>query len=405
MLGDLQTAPALYLALYLAASIALLHGPRLLGMPWRPLEGIPAVLLALVNVVAVERIFFQAQPGGRRALLLYVAVTAVHGLCAATYSRSERGVGPLFWITFLSPVALLVVTKVWHHPLGLLGVSYMCFRLSFIALEMRARPDLEVSLPSHLAYAFFVPTLAIGPISRFASFHDSLRQPALSRHNALHGAMRVFWGYLKFKVLGNWLYLLTFSSLWYDGYRHGLGDFLISSFAYYAYLYANFSGATDIVIGIGALIGVRIDENFNRHYKARNLQEFWTRWHMTLSGYLRDAFFTPVTLWLARRTAPRWHLHNSVAASIATMVMIGVWHGFSAGYLLFGLAQGLGLTVLYYYGALLKRLPKQRRRAYQQSRAARLAGGLITQVFYGLSLFFFENYDLERLRHVVETWG
>ena len=87
---------------------------------------------------------------------------------------------------------------------------------------------------------------------------------------------------------------LTFTNLWSDGFRHGYGDFMLSGAAYYIYLYMNFSGYTDIAIGLSAVLGIRVKENFANPFLARNIREFWQRWHITLSGFLRDHVYIPL---------------------------------------------------------------------------------------------------------------
>ena len=118
--------------------------------------------------------------------------------------------------------------------------------------------------------------------------------------------MRVLVGAVKFKFFGPLLNQLTYSGLLLDGHPHLWVDLPIAAVAYYLYLYCNFSGFCDIAIGGAGLMGIPVAENFANPFAARNMKDYWNRWHITLSLYMRDVVFSPLSKALVRsfRTRP-----------------------------------------------------------------------------------------------------
>ena len=408
----------LLMAGYLLAGFLILHQPRLLaarsarlaeaiaavGPPW--LAGLqhwrqPA--FAVLNLIVCYVVFFRSADGGAQAFATYVGFVLAHWGLVHLYNRSGNSDRRLYWAVFFSPLVILLILKFEGSYLTYLGVSYMCFRLSFIGIELKHNTGLRIPLGRYLAFAFFVPTIPIGPISRYSSYHESISDLRITQHNLLQGGLRVLIGYVKFKVLATFVSPLTFTALWGDGFLHTPPELLLSCFAYYLYLYLNFSGFCDMAIGAGAMLGIRVDENFDRPYVSRNLREFWSRWHMSLSFWLRDAFYTPVTMGLLRRFGARWTLPVAAGAAFATLFLVGVWLGIQPGFLIFGTLQGLGVMTVYFYGALIDRMPRDRRRAYRSNTAIRCLSMSLTHTYFAMTMFFFENNTWQRMKHVLDT--
>jgi len=126
---------------------------------------------------------------------------------------------------------------------------------------------------------------------------------------------------------------------------HSAGWLWVLLYAYSLRIYFDFSGYTDIAIGLGRLLGARLPENFDAPYLKPNLTQFWNAWHITLTQWFRSYFFNPLTRAMrsAKRPAPQWLM--ILFAQVATMALIGLWHGVTTGFLLWGLWHGLGLFV------------------------------------------------------------
>lgn len=221
-----------------------------------------------------------------------------------------------------------------------LGLSYYAFRQIHYGLEYY-----KGRLPRHdfsdfVAYLFFLPTLLIGPIHRFPQFvRDRFRQrwdPALFSL----GLQRILYGFSKALLIGNllitnyfpqWTAPIADSSLWLATYLHML-EYTLSA-------YFIFAGFSDVAIGCSYLFGHRVMENFNAPFLADNINEFWNRWHISLSSWVKDYVFVPLSS-LTRQP---------IIGILATMLVIGLWHEISWRYIVWGGFHGLGIAVWHLY--------------------------------------------------------
>jgi D-alanyl-lipoteichoic acid acyltransferase DltB (MBOAT superfamily) len=205
-------------------------------------------------------------------------------------------------------------------------------------------------------------------------------------------SLRILFGATKAFFLGALLWKFTYRQLLLDGRTHGLADFAVAAVAYYLFLYCNFSGFCDIAVGVGGWVGVPVAENFDRPLSARNVREFWNRWHITLSTYMRDLVFVPVSKALVRRCGPSRANDAIAAATIVVFLLIGIWHGFGWNYAAFGASQALGVVANLYYGAWLKsRLGKVRFKAYMENRGVHAFAVAVTFAYMAASLALFAN--------------
>ena len=326
-----------------------------------------------------------------------------------------------YWpaIATLLPIVLLVAIKYlptkWttgHLPAAVgfkylpeffVGISYLAFRLSHLVQEVRNEVVEMPALSEYLAYAFFVPTLSIGPISAYSKFANSLKQPSRQLTPLGRSLLRILAGAVKYFYLGSILGKFTYASLLRDGHPHSYGDLLLAIVAFPLFLYCNFSGFCDMVIGASGLLCIEIEENFDRPFHSRNFQEFWTRWHITLSRWMRDMMFTPMTKSLIRRFGPRYATHVFAGAIVLVFLVIGIWHGKGLNFALFGLSQGLGLAAVHYYSSYLKaRLGKEGYRRYLQNNVIRYTAQAMSFTYFSLSLFLFAN-SMSEIREIISA--
>ena len=161
--------------------------------------------------------------------------------------------------------------------------------------------------------------------------------------------------------------------------------------AYYVYLYCNFSGFCDVMVGLAACAGIPIDENFDHPLRARNVRDFWNRWHISLSVYMRDMVFTPLSKALIRTFGPRAAQHCVALAIFVVLVLVGVFHGVGWNFFWFGAVHGAGVVVNQYYDLWLKSLGRERYRAYHEDRAITLGAQVMTTAFVAASFMLFAN--------------
>jgi D-alanyl-lipoteichoic acid acyltransferase DltB (MBOAT superfamily) len=376
-------------------------------------------LFACVNVLGLFGLCLVTPMSGlafwqlKSYLLVAVPVFFIYLLTALFHFVLTRAFAPrsgwLPWLAFLFPIAVMLAIKNVpavsapfqtqlrfigknHIAEFFIGISYMAFRLSHLVLEVRNGVVPPPSLSEYLSFALFVPTLPVGPINPYSVFRESLYKPDRSATPFGRSALRIIVGLTKYLFLASVLEQLTYNGLLLDGHPHPWIDLPIAAIAFYLYLYLNFSGYCDMAIGTAGLIGIRVIENFDRPFQARNIQEFWTRWHISLSLYLRDMVFSPLSKALVRRFGPAATPHAVACAAMAVFLLMGAWHGLSGNFLIYGALHGTGVVACHYYTMFLKkRLLKAGYSRYNKSPQIRWAGITATFLFAAATLFFFAN--------------
>lgn len=285
-----------------------------------------------------------------------------------------------------------------------IGFSYLAFRLLHVLLDFRSGRLKQLSLPQFVLYALFFPAIAAGPIARLEQFSQALGTP-LSADRLMHGALRLMRGLFKKFVLADSIALMALSpQLASDALTGTLSGTLMLWLALYAYafrLFWDFSGYTDIAIGIGIWAGIKLPENFDAPYLKRNLQAFWNSWHMTLSAWFRAYFFMPASRELLRTPLKAWREGVVLVAQLSTMILIGLWHGASLNFVLWGAWHGIGLWLFRQWSARAARWD-----AFVQARPplARLIGVLsvlLTFHYVALGWVFFALPEPELIGKVL----
>ncbi len=262
-----------------------------------------------------------------------------------------------------------------HRDAVFLGLSYYSLRVIHVALE-RHRGELRASsFAEYLGYLAFFPALIAGPIHRFREFlHDQNRR-RWDADQLSSGLERILYGIAKIVVLGNYLV----SSRAQDSLAAATGlpacaSEYLGLLLTFANGYFQFSGYSDIAVGLGAIAGYKLPENFNWPFLATNLRDFWQRWHASLSRWCRDHVFTPAS---ARFRSP-------YAGVVLSMVVLALWHEISPRYLVWGLWQAAGIAAWHGFQTLKPRLPEVRGKFPRTILA--VAACLLTVNFYVLSL-------------------
>jgi D-alanyl-lipoteichoic acid acyltransferase DltB (MBOAT superfamily) len=224
-----------------------------------------------------------------------------------------------------------------------LGFSYIAFRLLHTIRDRQSGRLPEVTLPEYVTYVIFFPALTAGPIDRIERFIQDLHRPiALSSEDLTLAGKRLVVGLFKKFVLADSLALIALNSVNALQTRTA-GWMWLLLYAYTFQILFDFSGYTDIAIGIGGFLGFRLPENFAAPYLKPNLTQFWNSWHMTLTQWFRAYFFNPVTRAL-RSGKRRWPIAAVIfVTQLGTMLLIGFWHGVTWNFILWGLWHGIGL--------------------------------------------------------------
>ncbi len=177
-----------------------------------------------------------------------------------------------------------------------------------------------------------------------------------------------------------------------DDHPHHWVDLPVAMLFYYLYLYLNFSGFCDMAIGAAALIGIPVPENFENPLAARNVKEFWNRWHITLSAWMRDVVFSPLSKFFVGIFGIQLADHAIALTITIVFLLVGIWHGAGWNFAVYGAAHALGVVTNHYYTIFLKkRLGRERFKAYNANRWIRAVAVVLTFCYCGASLIFFAN--------------
>lgn len=342
-------------------------------------------------------------------LFIHYATLRLLFLCASHRKRSM-----LFWAWIAISLTGFVIVKQYQWitdlfmeqtfaPAGLItvGLSFIYFRQLSLVIEARDGALKEAGIADYINYNLAFWTFVAGPLQRFDAFCDEQKklfvaQPVNTLEVTL-GLNRSVFGFIKMFIVANAIgKYATPSTFLKDPDLYTLSIFLV---AFPVYLYINFSGYCDIVIGIARAIGFRLPENFNHPYVARNLNDFWARWHITLSTLLRDYLYFPIQVCFAR------YIPSLIAMGCATIIsflVMGIWHGNSIAFAIFGLLHGAGVVIVNLYTEALKKvLSKEQLKVYRKSRSIRVISILICQ-FYVLCTFLPFNYSKPELIQVAQ---
>jgi alginate O-acetyltransferase complex protein AlgI len=230
------------------------------------------------------------------------------------------------------------------HPVAWIGLSYMVFRCIQFVMDVEVLDD--VSLLTLLNHLLFFPTLLAGPIERNEQFQQFQRGEDLNLNESpMPSLHRIANGYIKKYVIVDNLSVFGIFAM-PEGETWPALMLWLGVGLQFILLYLDLSGYCDIVIGLARLMGFRLSENFDKPWKARNIQEFWGRWHITLSEFVRDYVFTPLARQIVTRVRPSWQWPLTVLASFLAMMLIALWHGTTMGFVVYGVLHGSALVLL-----------------------------------------------------------
>jgi D-alanyl-lipoteichoic acid acyltransferase DltB (MBOAT superfamily) len=306
-------------------------------MAWDP-RFIVLILGAASWDFAVARLIDRTpdtQPGKRKVLLL------------ASVGMNLAVLGYFKYLNFflqsaaqgLRALGLAAAIPVYDIVLPI-GVSFFTFQAMAYCIDVYRREiPAETSPLRYLVFATFFPQMVAGPIVRAHIFLSQLQAvPTVERDDVAEGLFRIAKGLAKKVVVADFLAVNLVDRVFSQPHVYSSAEVWVGLYAYSLQIYADFSGYTDIAIGSARLLGYRLPENFARPYRARSVAEFWRRWHITLSGWLRHYVFFP----LGGSKGGVWRAHRN---TMITLVLIGLWHGASWNFVLYGVLHGVAISI------------------------------------------------------------
>lgn len=263
-----------------------------------------------------------------------------------SFKELFEGIG---WQTNLSTFKILLPV----------GISFYTFRLLSYVIDIhREKNDPTRDFIAFATYVAFFPCILAGPIDRPATLLPQLKNRRIFDYSlAVEGMRQILWGFFKKAVIADNCALCVNEVFAGDDYLQSGSTLLFAAVLFSFQMYADFSGYSDVAIGVAKLLGFRITKNFDYPFFARNIAEYWRKWHISLTSWLTDYVFMPLNV--------RWrNLGNrgTTAAIMLSFILIGLWHGDNWTFVIFGLYHGLLYIPLIYTGAMFR---KKRIKTYQ----------------------------------------
>jgi alginate O-acetyltransferase complex protein AlgI len=376
---------------------------------WRPLNVLiiaPSVLINFVLARLLQRLCKQGSRGAAQAVLLTGIALNVAFLGYFKYSNF-----------FVGAVNDAFGTQMFlAHIILPLGISFITFQKIAFLIDVQARRVESFTLQDYCLFVLFFPQLIAGPIVHYREmmpqFHRVLCR--FDKENVSVGLTLFAFGLFEKVFLAD--SIAKFVTPIYEQATSGSNIALlpawIAAVGFTFQIYFDFSGYTDMALGIARLFGVRLPPNFNSPLRASSIIEFWLRWHMTLTRFLTAYIYNPLALWLTRRRAARGgrslatlnkgplaFLELLMLPTLLTMFISGMWHGAGYTFIVWGVLHGLFLTVNHAWRSVG---PQMWRDKASYERFMQPAGFIITFTCVVASMVIFRSANLQTATHLLQ---
>ncbi len=348
-------------------------------------------------------------------LHFFLAVSFAHlsilmGLAISLFFTSKKGRSKIYLILSLVVLVLIFLfsktiktssLQGHHHFFNVLGISYIILKFVHYLIDSKAGVIKEKSFLIFINFIFFFPTFIAGPIFRYQDFYEELSTTKKKDEIfslIISGVKRIIIGMFKLIVVSKFTAPFAFFNL-------GPAFLLHSSFwgqVLYANigmlnLYFNFAGYSDLAIGIGAILGIKVPENFNYPLLVRNLQDFWKHWHITLSNWMKNYIFFPFYKWLLEINNQKLSLNFISSLSLfLTFFLMGIFNGIGINYFLHGLSLASGVVVVFLWGNFLKK--RNILKKYLAIKPIKLIATIMTINYFSFCVLFFDANTPEKLQ-------
>ena len=294
-------------------------------------------------ILSLSILFAGAIYGKSKAMVVYLLAFIIYQyfLVFIAQRMDSKRLKPLVMLSILPLVVNKVFALTQLHLLAFIGISYMSFKTIQIMLEISDGLIKEkISVKDYLQFLLFFPTVSSGPIDRSRRFLKEINE-VMPRKDYLElagdGIYRIVLGLLYKVVLSTYVYqiLLALSNTGTVVYS------IKYMYLYTLYLFFDFAGYSLMAVGSSNVLGIQTPMNFNKPFLSIDIKDFWTRWHITLSTWLRDFVFSRVLMQVIRKKWFKNRLHNAAYAYMVNMLVMGFWHGISVSYISYGFYHGI----------------------------------------------------------------
>ena len=294
-------------------------------------------------ILVLSLLFAGAIYGKSRAMMVYLLAFVVYQYFLVFLAQriEVKRLKPLVFLSILPLVINKVFALTSLHLLAFIGISYMSFKTIQIMLEISDGLIKEkISVKDYLQFLLFFPTVSAGPIDRSRRFLKEINE-VMPRKEYLElagdGVYRIVLGLLYKIVLSTYVYQMLLA-------LNNTGTVVYSikyMYLYTLYLFFDFAGYSLMAVGSSNILGIQTPMNFNKPFLSVDIKDFWTRWHITLSTWLRDFVFSRVLMQVIRKKWFKNRLHNATYAYMVNMLVMGFWHGLSVSYIVYGFYHGV----------------------------------------------------------------
>ena len=294
-------------------------------------------------ILVLSLLFAGAIYGKSRAMIVYLISFVIYQYFLVFIAQriETKRLKPLVFLSIFPLVINKVFALTSLHLLAFIGISYMSFKTIQIMLEISDGLIKEkISIKDYLQFLLFFPTVSAGPIDRSRRFLKEINE-IMPRKEYLElagdGVYRIVLGLLYKVVLSTYVYQMLLA-------LNNTGTVIYSikyMYLYTLYLLFDFAGYSLMAVGSSNILGIQTPMNFNKPFLSVDIKDFWTRWHITLSTWLRDFVFSRVLMQVIRKKWFKNRLHNATYAYMVNMLVMGFWHGLSVSYIVYGFYHGV----------------------------------------------------------------
>lgn len=251
----------------------------------------------------------------------------------------------IYYLALLSSMLPVIITKasvfISFGPIGFIGLSYLNFKAIQMIIEIYDGAIKEVKFSTLVYFLLFFPTLSSGPIDRFRRFEEDLNKK-IDKNEYLDDYLYI--GLRKIIIGLGYKFVIAYiiNTMWMSKIPADITfiNGLNYMYAYSLYLFFDFAGYSSFAVGTSYVLGIKTPDNFNKPFLSKDMKEFWTRWHISLSKWFGDYLYSRIVLNSMRKKRFKSRFTASHVAQMITMFVMGIWHGLSVFYIIYGLYQG-----------------------------------------------------------------
>lgn len=308
----------------------------------------------------------------KKQLLFWGIFFLIEFLTVSIYLKLRKKYGrnnniyTLFLVISIIPLVLCKLSGILpFHLFQILGISYVTFRTAQIIIEIFDGVINEINFLEFTGFLIFFPSISSGPIDRSRRFSEDWNK-VYKRNEYLNllgdGIEKILIGILYkfvlaaifYKIEESFIESYSFLSMLFYGYGYGF------------YMFFDFAGYSLMAIGTSYILGIKTPENFNKPFISKDIKEFWDRWHITLSHWFRDFVFSRFVMKCIKKKWFSTKLQRASVGFIVNMLVMGVWHGITPYYILYGLYHGILLAVTETYQKKSKFYKKNKKKKWYQ---------------------------------------